>query len=253
MKAFIRPNEQGPSAGVITDHFVFTAASAIDPATRKRVAEAVTIRDEVRIILERLEATLRQADLGLSDLTKVTVWLSEERFRFEFIPAYVEFMPGAPYPSRGLFTIGLVGDARLQIDAIAARSEARGARPEITHLSAGGAAADLGFSAGIDFGDLVYADASALELPGTELVADADSIAAETGVALDRLEATLRQAGLGLGDVAKVNCYLSDDAYRDEFWAAFDARFPGAKPVRLTQVCELAGEARVLIDAIAAR
>ena len=54
MKQFIGPDEQGPSAGVITDHFVFTAASAIDPATRRRAAEAETIRDEVRIILDRL-------------------------------------------------------------------------------------------------------------------------------------------------------------------------------------------------------
>ena len=84
-------------------------------------------------------------------------------------------------------------------------------------------------------------------------VAGAGTVAEETNIALDRLEATLREAGLGLGDVAKVNCYLSDDAFRDEFWAAFDARFPGVKPVRLTQVCDLAGEARVLIDAVAAR
>lgn len=121
MKTYIRPNEAGPSAGVITDRFVFTAASAIDPATRTRVPEAVTVRDEVRIILDRIASVLAEADLTLQDLTKITVWLSEEQYRFEFIPAYVEFMPGAPYPSRGLFTIGLVGDARIQIDAIAAR------------------------------------------------------------------------------------------------------------------------------------
>lgn len=252
MKQFIRPNEQGPSAGVMTDHFVFTAASAIDPATRRRAAEAETIRDEVRIILDRLRAVLAEADLGLEDLTKITVWLSEEQYRFEFIPAYVEFMPGAPYPSRGLFTIGLVGDARLQIDAIAARPSARGARPELVHLPAAEAGADA-YSAGIDFGDLVYADATALDPVTHARVRGAESIAGETGVALDRLAETLDAAGLGLGDVVKVNCYLADDVYRDEFWVAFDARFPGVKPVRLTQVCDLAGDARVLVDAVAAR
>ncbi|WP_449281726.1 RidA family protein [Leucobacter sp.] len=250
MKTFIRPNEHGPSAGVITDRFVFTAASAIDPATRRRAADAVTVRDEVRIVLERLRATLEEAGLGLDDLTKITVWLSEERYRFEFIPAYVEFMPGAPYPSRGLFTIGLVGDARIQIEAIAARPAARSARPEISHLAATGSDA---FSAGVDFGDLVYADATALDAPSLTRAAGTDRIADETDLVLDRLAGTLQRAGLGLEDVAKANCYLSDDTYRDEFWAAFDARFPGVKPVRLTQVCELAGEARVLVDAIAAR
>ena len=52
----------------------------------------------------------------------------------------------------------------------------------------------------------------------------------------------------------KVNCYLSDDAYRAEFWQAFDKAFaPGPYPVRITQVGGLAGDARVLLDAVAAR
>jgi 2-iminobutanoate/2-iminopropanoate deaminase len=112
----------------------------------------------------------------------------------------------------------------------------------------------LGFSAGVDVGDLVFADASALDLPGLHRLAGADSITDETNVCLDRLELTLQEAGLALADIVKVNCYLSEDEYRQEFWAAFDARFaPGPNPVRLTQVCPLAGEARVLLDATAAR
>lgn len=113
---------------------------------------------------------------------------------------------------------------------------------------------ETGFSAGVDFGDLVYADASALDLPETTRVPGAESIADETNIVLDRLALTLEQAGLTLADVVKVNCYLAEDAFRDEFWAAFGARFAGSpNPVRLTQVCELVGDARVLVDAIAAR
>ena len=121
----------------------------------------------------------------------------------------------------------------------------------MVHLPAAQAGADA-YSAGIDFGDLVYADATALDPVALARVPGAESIAGETGVALDRLAQTLGAAGLGLGDVVKVNCYLADGAYRDEFRAAFDARFPGVKPVRLTQVCDLAGDARVLVDVIAA-
>lgn len=121
MKQMIRPSSTRPSAGVITDHLVFTGASAIDPETMKRVAGAETIKGEVKIILERIESVLAEADLTLKDLTKITVWLSEEQYRFEFIEAYVELMAPGPYPSRGLFTIGLVGDCRIQIEAIAAR------------------------------------------------------------------------------------------------------------------------------------
>ncbi len=256
MKQFIRPNSSGPSAGVITDAFVFTAASAIDPRTMKRVPEAETIHGEVEVILGRLSSVLAEAGLTLQDLTKITVWLSDEKYRFEFIPAYVDLMPGAPYPSRGLFTIGLPGDCRIQIDAIAARRTSDGAQAEasVEFLSGPFDPEVVGFSAGADAGDLVYADASALDLPSLSRVGGAVSVAEETSICLDRLEATLAQAGLSLDDIVKVNCYLTDDSFRQEFWAAFDARFAeGPNPVRLTQVCPLAGDARVLLDATAAR
>jgi 2-iminobutanoate/2-iminopropanoate deaminase len=121
LKQFIRPNTTGPSGGVITDNFVFTAASAIDPKTMKRVPEADTVHNEVAVILDRISAVLAEAELTLKDLTKVTVWLSEEKYRFDFIPAYRDLLAPGPFPSRGLFTIGLPGDCRLQLDVIAAR------------------------------------------------------------------------------------------------------------------------------------
>ena len=81
-----------------------------------------------------------------------------------------------------------------------------------------------------------------------------ETIAQETTVAIDRLAATLAQAGLTLADVVKVNCYLTDDSQRAEFWRTFDAAFaPGPYPVRVTQVGGLIGDLRVLLDAVAAR
>ncbi|MGH3239214.1 MAG: Rid family hydrolase, partial [Spirillospora sp.] len=64
------------------------------------------------------------------------------------------------------------------------------------------------FSAGVDLGDLVYADASALDPATMRRVPEAASIADETRVCLRRLAETLGQVGCGLGDVVKVNCYL---------------------------------------------
>ncbi|MFG2658507.1 RidA family protein [Streptomyces sp. NPDC048425] len=115
-------------------------------------------------------------------------------------------------------------------------------------------AGELGFSAGVDVGDLVYADASALDHPKLERVAEAATIADETRVCLERLRRTLADAGCALADVVKVNCYLTDDSYRAEFWQTFDEVLaPGPYPLRVTQVGGLAGEARVLLDAVAAR
>ncbi|MFA3877985.1 RidA family protein [Streptomyces sp. MMCC 100] len=113
---------------------------------------------------------------------------------------------------------------------------------------------EVPFPAGVDVGDLVYADASALDLPGLARVPEAATIADETRICLERLRQTLADAGCTLGDLVKVNCYLTDDSDRAEFWQTFDdVLAPGPYPVRITQVGGLAGEARVLLDAVAAR
>ncbi|MGH3239215.1 MAG: RidA family protein [Spirillospora sp.] len=123
MKRLIKPNTNGPSAGAVTDHFVFAAASAIDPATMRRVPEAESLHDEVRVCLERIERTLNEAGLTLKDLTKMNCWVSEERHRLDFAYAYRDLLAPGPYPSRSLFVIGLPGDCRVQIEAIAARRQ----------------------------------------------------------------------------------------------------------------------------------
>ncbi|WP_425839993.1 RidA family protein [Streptomyces fractus] len=251
MKQLIRPNDSGPSGGAITDSFVFTAASAIDPTTMRRVPEAVTVHDEVRVCLKRVEKTLAEDGLSLKDLTKLTAWVGEEAFRLDFAFAYRDLLAPGPYPSRALFAIGLPGDCRVQLDVIAARHPVN---TRTTQLTAGLAGRETGFSAGVTLGDLVYADASALDHPGLERVSGTDSIGEETRVCLGRIRVTLEEAGYGLSDIVKANCYLTDDSYRQEFWQTFDEMLaPGPYPVRLTQVGGLAGDARVLIDIVAAR
>ena len=121
MKQLVRTGPAGPAAGAITEHFVFVNASALDPETMRRVPEAETLEDEVRVCVERLTEALEQAGLTTKDLAKVTCWVSEEQYRFPFITAYRDLLYPGPYPSRGLFVHGLLGDARIQIEAVAAR------------------------------------------------------------------------------------------------------------------------------------
>jgi 2-iminobutanoate/2-iminopropanoate deaminase len=102
-----------------------------------------------------------------------------------------------------------------------------------------------GRSAGVVIDDLVFADASA---PGAATVAE------ETQNCLQRLEHVLAQAGCTLADLVKVNSYLADDSYRAEFWETYNAVLaPGPYPPRLTQVAPLAGDTRVMLDAVAVR
>jgi 2-iminobutanoate/2-iminopropanoate deaminase len=126
VKQLIRPTAHGVSAGAVTDRLVFASASAIDPATMRRVPEADTVANETRVCFERIERTLLEAGLDLSDIAKATCWVSDEAHRMDFIFAYRDLLAPGPYPSRATFSIGLPGDARVQIDAIAARRETGG-------------------------------------------------------------------------------------------------------------------------------
>jgi 2-iminobutanoate/2-iminopropanoate deaminase len=121
VKELIRQSALGVSAGAVTDRLVFAGASAIDPSTMKRVPEADTVFNEVRVCFEKIEATLKEAGLTLRDIVKTTCWISDEAHRMDFVYAYHDLLAPGPYPSRASFVIGIVGDCRVQIEAIAAR------------------------------------------------------------------------------------------------------------------------------------
>lgn len=117
------PSATGVSAGAATEPLVFAAALAIDLETMKRVAEADTIANETRVCLRRLEGILREAGCTLRDIAKTTCYLSDEAYRSEFIDAYKEVFEPGPYPARCSFVLGLAGDCRVQIEAIAVAHE----------------------------------------------------------------------------------------------------------------------------------
>jgi 2-iminobutanoate/2-iminopropanoate deaminase len=112
-----------------------------------------------------------------------------------------------------------------------------------------------GLSAGAVAGNLVFAGAMALDLDTLQRVPEAKTIADETRICLRELERTLAEAGCTLKDLLKVNCYLTEDEYRTEFWATYDEIFAplGTRAVRLTQVAGVAGDCRVELDAVAVR
>ncbi len=114
---------------------------------------------------------------------------------------------------------------------------------------------ESGFAAGAVVGDLVYAEADALDAATGRRLPEADTIADETRICLERLAAVLAEGGSGLHELAKVNCYLATNDDRTAFWATWDAFFADidVSPVRITQHGGVAGEARVLLDAVAVR
>lgn len=103
-------------------------------------------------------------------------------------------------------------------------------------------------------GDLIYLGGMALDLTTLTREAEAVTIADELRISLAGILKTLEQTGCTLADIVKVNCYLSDDQYREEFREAFKAVFaPGPYPKCLTIVAGLAGDCRVEIEVVAVK
>jgi 2-iminobutanoate/2-iminopropanoate deaminase len=113
--------------------------------------------------------------------------------------------------------------------------------------------ADYGLSSGAVAGGLVFAAAMALDGETMLRHSSVVTIADETKMCLEDLAQTLSMAGCGLEDLIKVNCYLSDDSYRAEFWKTYDEVFStvDSQAVRITQVVGIACECRVELDAVA--
>jgi 2-iminobutanoate/2-iminopropanoate deaminase len=102
-------------------------------------------------------------------------------------------------------------------------------------------------------GPFVYASSLAIDVEKMQRLPEADTIANETRVVLQRITAQLEKAGLTLRDVVKTTCYLRDESYRMEFIDAYREVFsPGPYPARCTVVLGLAADCRVQIEAVAA-
>jgi 2-iminobutanoate/2-iminopropanoate deaminase len=80
------------------------------------------------------------------------------------------------------------------------------------------------------------------------------SIEEQVRVALDNLEAVLRDAGASLATILKVTVFLADLDEFDAYDAAYRACLSGGPlPPRTTvQVTRIRGEKRIQIDAVAA-
>ena len=88
-----------------------------DPATRK-LAEG-GIAAETRQVCDHLKAILEAAGSSLDRVVKVTIYMADLRELPEMNEVFSRFFPTAP-PARTTFqAAGLVGGARVEIEAIA--------------------------------------------------------------------------------------------------------------------------------------
>lgn len=79
------------------------------------------MRDQTRQALANLEAVLKSEALELSNVVKVTAWISDADTMGDFNSVYCEYF-AEPYPTRSTIVSALVApDAMVEIEAIAYR------------------------------------------------------------------------------------------------------------------------------------
>lgn len=122
-----------------------------------------------------------------------------------------------------------------------------------TAYTAHGAVVVGPYSQAVRAGDLVFLSGQTpLDAETGKLVEG--SVAAQTEQCFHNLEAVLHAAGLGLGDVVKVNVFLTDMADFAEMNAVYAMKFEQPFPARSTVgVAALPLGARVEIEMIAKR
>jgi 2-iminobutanoate/2-iminopropanoate deaminase len=110
------------SQGVETETLVFANGMAFDNDTRTRMAEAVTIADETRIVLDSLQAVLRAGGASLADVVKTTVYLSDRSAYDEMNSVYTQYWQPGQFPTRATVYVGIGSECRVEIDVVAVKS-----------------------------------------------------------------------------------------------------------------------------------
>ncbi|HEY1945164.1 MAG TPA: Rid family hydrolase [Roseiarcus sp.] len=114
------PKGRGPFPQALrVGEFVFVSGQGpLDPTTSVPISG--TFSQQVDQTFDNLEAILAAAGIGLADLAKVTVYLSDLGRVPEFNALYEARIP-APFPARTLVQAGLRG-IDVELDVIAVRS-----------------------------------------------------------------------------------------------------------------------------------
>lgn len=115
------PAAVGPYAqAVAAEGFLFTAGQiGLDPDTGELAGDDVA--SQVRRVMDNLEAVLAAAGLGLGDVVKTTIYLTDMD-AFETVNEIYGDRLAAPYPARSTVEVPrLPRDALVEIEAVARR------------------------------------------------------------------------------------------------------------------------------------
>ncbi len=203
--------------------------------------------DQVRQCLDNVKRLVEAAGLTMDHVVYVQVYLEDTSHYPELNDAFAAYFPKEP-PARGVLGVARVPEASLQITAVAVR-DLRGKQS----VSVPNWPLSKAYSAGMLSHDRLFVST----MPGRDPVSGAvpQSPTAQVDMALDRLSAVLRAAGLSNSNMVFVNPYLTNEIPMRIMNEHYAARFEfGNTPARATiEVSSLPEGAHIAYTGVAVR
>jgi len=203
--------------------------------------------DQFRQALDNIKSILEAAGLTTDHLVYTQVYLDDIGKFPEMDEVFGRYFPKNP-PARAVLGVARTPDSPVQISAIAVRNLADRKAVSVPHSKGEGSA-----SAGVLTHDLLFISSMAGSDPNTGKVPD--DPAAQVDLALDRMQAVVKAAGLELANMVFVNPYLTREIPMRVMNERYAKRFEfGNTPGRATiEVSSLPGGAHIEYTGVAVR
>jgi 2-iminobutanoate/2-iminopropanoate deaminase len=206
-----------------------------------------TFNGQARQALDNVKAVVESAGLTMEHVVYTQVYLQDINQYGEMDKAFAEYFAKAP-PARAVLGVARIPEPPIQISAVAVRSlkDKRAVYPP-NYKS------QDSFSPGILTPDRLFVSS----MPGSDPVSGKvpDDPAAQVDLALDRMEAVVKAAGLELSHMVFVNPYLTAELPMRVMNERYARRFEfGNTPARATiEVSGLPGGAHIEYTGVAVR
>jgi len=204
-------------------------------------------QDQVRQCLDNVKQLVEAAGLSMDHVVYTQVYLLDVSRYDELNEVFAAYFPKEP-PARGVLGVARVPEPTLQMNAVAVR-DLKGKQ----HVTVPGWPASKAYSAGMLTHDRLFVST----MPGSDPVTGAvpENAAAQVDLALDRLSAVLKAAGLSNANMVFVNPYLTSDIPMRIMNEHYARRFEfGNTPGRATiQVSSLPEGAHIAYTGVAVR
>lgn len=203
--------------------------------------------EQVRQTLNNIKEILEAAGLSLDHVVYTQVYLEDSSKYEQMNRVFGEYFPNTP-PARAVLGVARLPESAIEISAVAVR-DLNGRRAIVPAGHDPSAAA----SPGILTHDRLFISSMSGRDPVSGKVPD--DAAAQVDLALDRMQAVLKAAGLDMGNMVFVNPYLTPEMPHRVMNQRYARRFEfGNTPARATiDVTSLPGGAHIEYTGVAVR